>query len=694
MSTRRTIEKLNEVLYSSREKIYSILGVTNNLTLLIAIGALIYSLGFDLEADETSRIFRWLEALIVIFVLDYFIRMIYSFHRWQFVSERTIESVLVFLFLIVVLGYLLRIDVPYSLFMLFGFSDFRAFYEFFIASYLMTLTIMGMARASQYLSSVKVKPATTFIASFILLILIGTFLLMMPAMTTQPGSMSFLSALFTSTSASCVTGLSVVTVASYFTFKGQLVILILLQLGGIGIVSFATFFATFLSQGVGMKQQAIIQDVLSSESLSSAKNMLKQVIILTFSIEAIGALAIYFSWSAEVNFYSPVSYSKEQIEVLQDTTQTTHTDFETGAVDLFFENDSLEENGTAESVKLDSLTVHTDVEGDGEALDILFVEHEENGVKEIEEMPLVRVNNNWGNKIYYSIFHSISAFCNAGFSLFPNGLAEKYVDTSYVFHLVIAMIIIFGSLGFSTIQDVFSPKNMRERLKMPWKKWPLGAQIAVNMTIFLTILGGIGFFFLELDHTLQDKNLFEAIVTAFFQSVTTRTAGFNTVSLALSDIAQPTYIMFLFLMFIGAAPGSTGGGIKTSTFLLLVISALASIRGKKTVEMSKRSIPPDTINRAFSIVAFAIAYNILCIFILLIVQPNISILDLFFEQISAFATVGLSTGITSSLNEYSQAILILTMYIGRVGTLTLALALSKKVVSTSYHYPTAHIMVG
>jgi Trk-type K+ transport system membrane component len=257
------------------------------------------------------------------------------------------------------------------------------------------------------------------------------------------------------------------------------------------------------------------------------------------------------------------------------------------------------------------------------------------------------------------------------------------------------LIITFGSLGFSAIQDIFSPQKMRERLAMPWKQWSLGTRIAVNMTLFLTILGTVGFYFLEQGKpALEGKNTLEAIITSLFQSATTRTAGFNTVELGLSTPSLPSYIMIIFLMFIGAAPGSTGGGIKTSTFLLLIMSAMANIQGKKTVDLGKRQIAQDVISRAFSIVAFAITYNFVCMFILAITQPNAPLLQLFFEQISAFATVGLSTGITGNLTEGSKIVIITSMYIGRVGTLTLALALSKKVISTSYKYPTAHVMVG
>lgn len=687
MSTRRTIEKLNEVLFSSRDRIYSILNTTDTVTLFIALSTLVYSLGFDLEADETTKIFGWLEALIVVFVIAYFVRLLYSFHRLDYIKERVLESLMVFVVLLASFIRLLGFDILYNLFLFFELNNFRAFYEFFIATYLIMLTMIGFARASQVVSKVKIRPAATFIFSFILLIFLGTFLLMMPAMTTRPGGMGFLDALFTSTSASCVTGLSVVTAGSYFTLKGQFIILILIQLGGIGIVSFATFFATFLSKGVGMKQQAIIQDVLSSESLSSAKSMLRQIILLTFGIELVGAIAIYFTWGQDVNFYTPVildePYYTQQVydpSQITESGTTQKEDLELPNEDgevLFVDGNEEEE----QEISKDALEIPKGV--------VLI----ENGRNFGTIVSYAKVNNSWTNKVYYSIFHSVSAFCNAGFSLFPDGLGDKNVSKSYALHLIVAFIIIFGSLGFSNIQDIFSPHKLRERFKMPWKKWSLGTQIAVNMTIILTIFGMVAYFYLEQQKTLEGQNLQEQIITAFFQSVTTRTAGFNTVDMSIETFAVPTYIMFLFLMFVGAASGSTGGGIKTSTFLLLVFSASSNIQGKKTVEIGKRTIATDTINRAFAIVAFAIGYNAVCIFVLSIVQ-DADIRVLFFEQISAFATVGLSLGITSSLNEYSQAILIFTMYIGRVGTLTLALALSKRVKSTSYQYPSAHVMVG
>jgi trk system potassium uptake protein len=414
--------------------------------------------------------------------------------------------------------------------------------------------------------------------------------------------MAFLDALFTATSATCVTGLIVVDTATYFTFKGELVILALIQIGGIGMVSFATFFATFMRSGVGLKHSAIIRDQLSSESLFEAKGLLRKIVGITFLIEFIGFLGIFYTWGEQVEF--------------------------------------------------DSL----------------------------------------GKKIFYSIFHSVSAFCNAGFSLYSDGLYQSLVKDAYLLHIVIIGIIILGGLGFGVITDLFSPAALRERLEKPWKDWQIGTKMVLFSSMFLILIGTLVFYTLERNNVLKDMNALETIITSVFQSVTTRTAGFNTVD--FTALTSPTLIFMMGLMFIGASPGSTGGGIKTITFVLIAASAIATIRGNKNVEFSRRNIPSELLFKAFYVFSFAVAYNFLAIFLLAITDPEINILQLAFEQVSAFATVGLSTGITATLSINSKIVIILSMFLGRVGTLTVALALSRRLGSTSYRYPDGYVLVG
>jgi trk system potassium uptake protein len=313
---RTRIEQLNEILYASREKVINILDWIQTASLWVAFGVLIYVLGFELESDEVSKIFRWLEGLITMFVIDYGMRMLYSFDKRAYIfQEKRLESFLVGSFLLVAFGRLVGVELFYLFFLLIGYEDYRFFYEAFLVLYLFILILTGIARASRYLNNLGISPATTFIFSFVILIFGGAGFLMLPAMTTIQGSMRFIDALFTSASAACVTGLAVQDTASFFTVKGQIVILVIIQLGGIGIVSFATFFATFLSQGVGLKQQAIIQDMLSTESLGDAKKTLRQVIFLTFLIEALGAVCLFFAWSPEVQYHTPIPQKELLTEI-------------------------------------------------------------------------------------------------------------------------------------------------------------------------------------------------------------------------------------------------------------------------------------------------------------------------------------------------------------------------------------------
>lgn len=598
-----TAERLNRSLYNSRDRVYTWLRYITLFNSLLSVGLLIYGYGFNLTHEAVSMVFGWLDIIFASFVLVYLTRILYSFHRNDFI-KRTGTEALIMLMLIAngIANYIFGYKALYVLSNWLEFKNFTSFYEVISTVFLIVLIGLESSKASIRISAVKLKPAATFIGSFILLIFFGAGLLMLPAMTNTPNGMPFIDALFTSASAACVTGLIVVDTATYFTFKGQLVILFLIQLGGIGIISFATFFASLLKEGVGLKHQSIIHDFMSSESLFSSQGLLRQVIWLTLLIEGIGFIGVFLTWGPEAQF------------------------------------------------------------------------------------------ENLSEKLFFSLFHSISAFCNAGFSLYTNGLYEQPVRAAYILHLVISLIIIMGGLGFSPIMDVFSPKALRERLVMPWKDWKLNSKIAIYMSLVLILFGMIGFYFLERKNTLAGMNFTESLIASFFQSVVTRTAGFNT--LDITKLLDPTLILMMFLMFIGASPGSTGGGIKTTTFLLIAVSVISTIRGKKNISIDKRTIPMELLFKAFSVITFAAAYCLLAVFILSITEPKQNGIDLLFEQVSAFATVGLSTGVTPQLSPIGKILITFSMFLGRVGTVTLALAISRPVISNAYNYPNAHVMVG
>jgi Trk-type K+ transport system membrane component len=489
-----------------------------------------------------------------------------------------------------------------------GMENMAHYTTLFIQSYFLIVIAMQITRSSgNILPNMKLHPSTIFILSFLLIILVGTVLLMLPEMTTIEGSMNFLDALFTSTSASCVTGLIVEDTATFFTFKGQLVILILIKLGGLNIIAFGSFIALASKFGLGVKQHSVIEDFVNKDSVMSAKGMLGRVIIWSFAIEIIGSLLLYLSWGDEVPFKTV------------------------------------------------------------------------------------------GDKLFVSIFHSFSAFNNAGLSLFTDGLYNGYIRENYLVHNIVTLLVFLGALGFMTIFDVFGFRKIRDRLRHPWKQLEFGSKISLYFSLGLIVVGAVFYYFLEADNTLQGQSFFGRLTTSVFQSAT-RTSGFNTVD--IGSIGAPMLVMLLFLMFVGSSSSSTGGGIKTSTFALLLASTIATIKGKKHAELFKRTISNDMIFRAFSVFIFFVVGNLICIFLLSITETHVlaqegrSILDLIFEEVSAFGTVGLSTGITNELSYAGRVIIIISMFIGRVGTMTVAFALGKQSISTNYKYPEGHTMVG
>lgn len=242
------------------------------------------------------------------------------------------------------------------------------------------------------------------------------------------------------------------------------------------------------------------------------------------------------------------------------------------------------------------------------------------------------------------------------------------------------------------MRDIFEVKNVRERLSKPWKKWKLSTQIAFYGSLILVAFGSLMFYLLERNGVLEGQAGLPVILTSVFQSVTTRTAGFHSVDFSL--LTSPTLIIFIFLMFIGASSGGTGGGIKTSTFVVIFSAILATVTGRKEVTLGRRSISQELIYKAFSVFIFSATFIFISVVLLTIAEPGIEVTRLVFEEVSAFATVGLSTGITAELSSFSKIVLIVSMFVGRIGVLSLAFSLSAPVRSNSFHYPKSHIMIG
>ncbi len=596
-------EKVNLKIFSSKDLINRIFRFFSFLVSLVSIITIVYHYGYSQTPEEKHTLLSIIKGCLGFFVLNYLIRFLYTFEPLKFFRESRVELILVIILMVDGISYFVfGFPLAKSFLIAIGLENHTWIYFLVIQIFLVIIVMIELAKATATITNIKISAQGLFILSFVMLISMGAFLLMMPEMTVDHKGAPFLTALFTSISASCVTGLIVVDTATYFTLKGQFLIMVLFQIGGLSIISFATFFASFAVGGVGIKHTSMIQDFLSSDSLMDTKGLLRQIIFLSILIEVSGTIMIFMLWDPNLEFTS------------------------------------------------------------------------------------------FWSKAFYSVFHAISAFNNAGFSLFTNGLMENGVQNSYILHLVIAVLIFMGSLGFYAIRDLWGVKNMRNRLKIPWKKIKLSTAIALYSSIALIIIGTIAFYFLERDGVLAGQKSVAAVITSIFQSVTTRTAGFNTVD--ISQLKMPTLILIIFLMFIGASSGSTGGGIKTSTFTLILLSAYSTIRGKRNLHLRNNTISFELLNRAFTIFLFASTFILFSTFILSITDPDISAMPLTFEAVSAFGTVGLSTGITASLSDEGKIVIMILMFVGRIGTLTLAFALSKKVVSNKFKYPKAHLMVG
>ncbi len=603
MSFQNFREKVNLALYDSKKKVLHGLQLTSLFVSLIVVILMVTAFGFPLQPSHKEILIIVVKVSLWFYVLKYITSIIYSFQPLKLLWETLFEGVLMFLLTINFISGLVfqtsMLSWVSSQLEVFNLANFTIF---FIQAYFLIIVLLEIGKAGALIKNIRLNPQFMLILSFLILIGIGSLLLMMPEMTVQDGSMGYMDALFTSISASCVTGLIVVDTANFFTFKGHCIIMVLIQLGGLNIVSFASLFTIFSRSGVGIKHQRLIQDSFDSSSLSDSMRLLKRIFFFSFVIELIGFTALYFSW-----------------------------------------HDAIE----------------------------------------------------WGansDKVFYSVFHSISAFNNAGFSLFSNGLYEDFVRQSYTLHLVLVGLIFFGSIGFASILDMFGIRHIRERIRKPWKGYKLETRIALYSSLTLLAVGTLVFFGLENSGVLDGLATGEKWITALFQSMTARTAGFNTVDFSLLSV--PMLCFYLLLMFIGSSSGSTGGGIKTSTFVLLIFSSISTLTGKKSMVIGKRKISMNLVNKAFSLFLFAVSTIFVGVFILTITEPDKALIDLVFEEVSAFATVGLSTGITSSLSMGGRLVIMVSMFMGRVGLLTLAFALGQATRVPRVEYPGAHISVG
>jgi trk system potassium uptake protein TrkH len=451
------------------------------------------------------------------------------------------------------------------------------------------------ATTSSFLFRLKLQPAQVVLLSFGGWIFLGALVLMLPVSYQAGKSIGFVDALFMSTSATCVTGLATISLVDDLTIFGQMTLLVLLQVGGLGIMTLSSSLAVMMGRNLQMREQVMMQDVLDASSSEELLNLVVNVIQFTFTIEFIGALLL------SIGFYS------EGFEI--------------------------------------------------------------------------------GQSMYYGFYHSISAFCNAGFALWNNNLED--FKFSPLIHMTIALLIIFGGIGFTVLKDIQQTiKNKRS-----FKNLSVHTKIVLTTNTMLLALGTIYFFFGEFLHVFQDYSVWEKFQVAFFQSTTARTAGFNTINISAMQ-SHCIYVMIL-LMFIGASPGSTGGGVKTTTFAVLLQSVTATLKGKQDVEFFERTVPAQTVVKSIAIFIICLIVVSIGVLVLVRVEPDKSFLSILFEVVSGFGTVGLSMGVTPFLTVAGKLCLTVMMYLGRVGPLTLVLAVGSRVVLPSnVEYPEGKVLIG
>ncbi len=445
----------------------------------------------------------------------------------------------------------------------------------------------------------SIKPAQVMVIGFGALILLGGFMLNLPIASKNGESIGFLNALFTSTSAVCVTGLVVVDTGTYWSEFGQFIIITLIQTGGLGFMTIATMFSLLTRKKINLRERLLIKESLNQGDLSGLVKLNRYIIMMTFVIEGIGALL----------------------------------------------------------------------------LSIVY----------IPKLGLLR-------GIWYSIFHSISAFCNAGFDLMGSISGEYssltyFVDNSLI-NFAICGLIILGGIGFPVLLDIINNKK--------YSKLNVHSKIVINTSAILIAIGVFFIFIAEFNNsnTLGSLNMKEKLLSSIFQSVTLRTAGYNTIDLSL--LGESTLFLMVILMLIGASPASTGGGLKTTTIATLFLTVKSFILGKEDIEVYQRRISDATVKKSlgnFFIGVFIVLFGTL---MLTIVNPEFTLLESVFEVISAYATVGLSIGGTPSLTALGKVIIIMLMFLGRVGSLTIFVALLSKSTRTKskIRYAEGKIIVG
>ena len=592
-------------IYKSVKQIVEL--VSNVLLFLasfLAIILVIYRFGFDMPADYSHEIYYTYRAIVRLFVVLGLLRFLFNFRLLRAEKGFWIE-VLVLLFLFALTLFSKHFDR----------LDFEATNPFLfkverILMYgvVLLLSIIQLSKQIFVVLRSRVKAEVLFAASFLFIILFGAVLLGLPNATYE--GISFTDALFTSTSAVCVTGLTVVDTGATFTLTGQVVLLMLIQVGGIGVMTFTSFFAMSFLSGTSFHDQFMMKNLLNEASLSDIFRTVVYIILTTFIIEGIGVYLVYMQ------------------------------------------------------------------------------------VQDVAEID---------NKLFFALFHGVSAFCNAGFSTLPGNLYDPLIRHLYGLQVILAFLIIFGGIGFPILFNYgrLLHYGIRNKIKcllgMNYKVVheprivSTTTRIVLPTTLILLVVGTALFWIFENHNVLDGMSFTGKFATSFMGAVTPRTAGFNNVDMSMLHV--PTIFLTIVLMWIGAAPMSTGGGIKVTTFVIALKNIWANLAGNDRVVIAHRQLTRENVNRAHSIIILSILWIILAVFVIVILEPKATLTQAVFEVVSALGTVGLTLNLTPHLCVASKMTIALTMFVGRVGLITLLACFIRHQDVKLYTYPDETVIV-
>ena len=573
---------------------------------IVVLSGVIIDYGFELNENELKNIYRLYNYSWWIYFSSYLLRLIF---QWFSIYRKTLYMTM-FLGLLLICSSIPRfVEITTEQSMVWQFFA----SHFFQLGVVLIFALLEFSKGIVGFINKKTNPAMLMVSGFFFLILLGTLLLLLPRSTHAGINLSIVDSLFISTSSVCVTGLSPFDISQTFTISGQIIIMALIQIGGLGVMTITSFFALFFMGGTGLYSQFALKDMVGSDTFNSLLNTLMYILGFTFVIEIIGALCIW------LNIHSTLGMSLKE-------------------------------------------------------------------------------------EIFFSIFHSVSAFCNAGFSNISEGLGNSILMKGHNgFYMVISLLIVLGGIGFPILinfrriigyvisnlfRKIFFKNYHRKRFVHLTN---INTKIVLISTIVLIFSGTFFIAILEWNRSFEAMPIIDKFVHSIFNSVAPRTAGF--VNVDLEGFSFISIMIYMILMWIGGASQSTAGGIKVNTFAVSVANLISVIKGKDRVDLFGRELTSDSVRRASAMVFGSIIVILFFYIMLVIIEPQLSPLKLLFETISAFSTVGASINTTPFLCDISKILVTLLMFIGRVGLITILMSVISRAKPLKYHYPKDTIII-